>query len=409
MISISPPTYTYLDQLLSETWVRWSESILCTSHPSRFSSARGFQSAIESIEGSVGANERTRAGEFYLAGFLRGRLVNERGTGGRRGDIPSGWDLVQNDEHVHTHIGYLSYAIGKALSKGYSSSYIKSALSALSSLVILQCLVPYNDTSISLLALYKQLLSSFQLPSGYPNHKWNRYLAAAMFCSLNDDSIRTSIIKSALSNKPINSLIITSNGSITTIKPSSFPRAIAAHALSSIDRPKDSLFWVGDASVEKPRGIYSLATSEFDNFLDSVLKIELSAIRSGMRNPLNNVASDDPSGERGCVISKMNDVATSDSSCKLETERLMKSIYQGVMDSLRYINQDDVAGTKDPCILFAHGIKEDEEVSGQFRLTVPKIGVQRTPKMNDVVVVKSKAFHVSMISEDDGNYMITLG
>src|SRR6266480_5090679 len=96
----------YPDQLIQDKWVLWSETVLNQAHDKMYSTPRGFQEFIH----DPSSNTRTRAGELYTIGLLRGLLVSERE--GVRGSIPYGWRLIQDDQHVHTRLGYLAYPVG---------------------------------------------------------------------------------------------------------------------------------------------------------------------------------------------------------------------------------------------------------------------------------------------------------
>jgi len=69
--------YLYPDQAISDVWTEWSDTTLNKKHPAKFTTPTGFQLA----RGAINANDRTRAGEFFQLGLLRGILVNPQGAG----------------------------------------------------------------------------------------------------------------------------------------------------------------------------------------------------------------------------------------------------------------------------------------------------------------------------------------
>ncbi len=112
MISDSAqPIYIYPDQLVSETWHEWVETIFSECPIGEHRNSRGFQQLV----GIDNSNARTRASEAYRIGLLLHRVISERT--GASGAMPKGWEYVCEDKSVLSRLGYLAYIIGKALSK----------------------------------------------------------------------------------------------------------------------------------------------------------------------------------------------------------------------------------------------------------------------------------------------------
>src|SRR4051794_6169832 len=91
--------YGYPDQVIADTWVDWSVRFLSESPNKKFDVATGFQG----LAGAGNSNVRTRGGEFFELGLLRGRLIHSKGSVGD--GAPPGFKLLLSDENVHTRLG----------------------------------------------------------------------------------------------------------------------------------------------------------------------------------------------------------------------------------------------------------------------------------------------------------------
>lgn len=66
--------FSYTDQFTKSQWVDWSESTLSQIPEEKFHTKDGFQKAIHSTD----STDRTRAGEAYKLGFLKGPIIDSR-------------------------------------------------------------------------------------------------------------------------------------------------------------------------------------------------------------------------------------------------------------------------------------------------------------------------------------------
>ena len=169
------PIFMYVDELLSGLWPHWCEDVLRNEGETSYRTARGFQEK----QGTTGANERTRAKEAYLMGFLKGPVVNARGGGGGREIVPLGWDMSFG-EGVMSRFGYACYALGKGLNassegRPISNTLINNALSVAAAIMLLQ--LGHNDgrgNEVLTVSLFRHILSSYPTPDGVPESKWLR-------------------------------------------------------------------------------------------------------------------------------------------------------------------------------------------------------------------------------------------
>jgi len=66
--------FSYTDQFTKSQWVNWSEGALSQIPENKFHTKKGFQEAIHSED----STDRTRAGEAYKLGFLKGPIIDSR-------------------------------------------------------------------------------------------------------------------------------------------------------------------------------------------------------------------------------------------------------------------------------------------------------------------------------------------
>ena len=106
--------FSYIDELVTQSWVDWMEGPLSSIPEKKFRNEKGFQKVL----GSSSAGPRTRSLEAYQLGLLRGRLVKQRKAGAA---FPAGWQQVISGEAPSTRLGYYAYIIGKAARENNNS------------------------------------------------------------------------------------------------------------------------------------------------------------------------------------------------------------------------------------------------------------------------------------------------
>ena len=194
--------HSYIDQLLSDNWVRYSETALSRQHNVTHSVTTGFQDVIL----STGSNDRTRAQELFTIGLLRGPLIKPQES---PVSIPLGWQFIQSNEHVHTNLGYVSYVVGKGLQEHLLTGLppaINNALSILCSVFMLQLGMQHRGKHILLPSLFEYILSEFQKPNDIAEFLWWRYVSAAMFCTLHNDQFGVELVDAYIQGQRINNL-----------------------------------------------------------------------------------------------------------------------------------------------------------------------------------------------------------
>ena len=180
--------YSYLDTLLDK-WVDWSEDFLSKKLTSNISD-------VNTILGTTGSDNPTRANEFYKIGILKLPLTGSNDA----------FDSLRKDNPVHSDFGYLSYLIRKAIKIDNTNHILNDGFKAISAISLIQQYVEYSNSEISLNFIVHYLLEKFPIPTGVDDKNFLRYLTAGMFCELNEDS--NSFLNDIISNNTISLRII---------------------------------------------------------------------------------------------------------------------------------------------------------------------------------------------------------
>lgn len=400
---MEPPTYTYVDQLLSESWVSWSERYLSQRADRRYSGSRGWQDYVEHVSGSVNANERTRAKELFECGLLRGRLVQPRsgGTGG----TPNGWSLILNDEHAHTAFGYVGYAVGKGLSAIGASPGIENSLSVIAAIIILGKNVGQGDHSVLLIRVFEHIRSSFPLPQELDSATWNRWLAIGMFGTLNDTAGSQALLSSVSADSPCGSLIMASESGDQTVTPAQLQTlATSGGSFNDYRRPKASLFWIGNPSDASPRGIYSIAmrSAVAAELLRGAIRAEKAAMAMSRESPFLQISPREDGSL--CMLKAIGDVFREYG--ELTTwECAMKTLHQGVLESLSAL-EGNVETGNGPKLLYAHGISAEVKSPQRVLIRVGKNACAAAPIIGDLVSVAGSFCRVDRVDEDGDELVV---
>jgi len=131
--------YFYIDELLRNQWVDWSENILSKIPEPEFVLKRGFQT----ISGSDNSSTRTRALDCFRLGFINSKLISERT--GTRNSIPTGWQSICDGEMVHTQLGYMAYTLGKGSRLNSKNQLISEGINSICSIIILLIGFSHNE------------------------------------------------------------------------------------------------------------------------------------------------------------------------------------------------------------------------------------------------------------------------
>jgi len=408
MDSVSPPLYMYPDQLISDTWVTWSEKLLSQQHDVKYTTQIGFQRNITDILGKTTgneSNERTRALELFNSGMLRGVLVNAQGTTG----VPYGWNLIQGDQNVHSRLGYSAYAIGKALAAGDNSFRVESAFSAICAVIILQSGFINNGRYISTIGLFNWVMRSFHCPLGVDNNTWNRYVASAMFCTLNDSGYGESLANDYLNQQSIVNLRIGGpKGNMQTVDPVGLLTLINnKYSLTNIQHQKASLYWIGNYNETTPRGLYTRAMLHSSSLLMATTALEWSLLAVGQPSPLSIFTTKNKVGEEPCVLDKLAGALKSDPTTKIEWSKTMKTLFEGTWDSIKYLSDSTNLGNPSQFkIFYAHGAQGDPTGIAQWVMRVKKDSCIRKPIQNDFVVFAGNRFRLVSIDSDGDDWKI---
>tara|TARA_R110002074_G_scaffold298257_1_gene469825 strand:+ start:3894 stop:5570 length:1677 start_codon:yes stop_codon:yes gene_type:complete len=267
MTTISQSLFSYIDELISHTWVDWVEGPLSSVPSLQHRGAKGFQQSIDVFT----AGPRTRAGEIFKLGILSGRLIKARVKGA---PFPSGWKDVIEGRLPSTRLGDYSYIIGKSARLDPGNQDLQHALNCLASILILHIGFKVEDRWYSTVLLFQFALNQLQKEiSRNLNEIEIRYLSIAIINTLNSDH-SGNLIEKYKSNKPIESLIFElSNDNIFKFKLSEIPDISTDDKIGLNDSKstKAALFW-----AHPPRGIYvRAARSPGINLIQELLQTDL--------------------------------------------------------------------------------------------------------------------------------------
>lgn len=386
-VSKSPSSYP--DTLICENWVPWSETALNQQHDASYTVSKGFQNFVQ----AENADERTRAGELFNIGLLRGRLISERG-----GSMPYGWKLVQENQNVHTRLGYLAYIVGKAICREISSPAIERAFNILCTIFTLQIGFKSEETFILTAALFNYLLDNFVPSTPRATLKWRRYLAAAMFCTL-ETKQADALVNSYITGQSVNSLLLLFNdGADEIVEPDRLVRKIDENmSLGRLVQQKSSLYWIGEGK----QGFYTRAALEGSELIRLIGEIERECLARSEENPFGMLLR--PDNEDICVLEQLDDILKLYPTARNEWRRLVKTLREGVTEALNFLERVEVPSKR---VFYGHDIETADFDEETLILEIERGNDEIVPLYNEVIVLGKHEYVVQSI--DDSGDRLTI-
>jgi hypothetical protein len=311
--------YSYIDTLLDK-WVEWSEGFLSQKLNSNTND-------LNTILGTSGADNPSRALEFYRIGLLNLPLTNST----------KAYDSLRNSESVQSYLGYISYLIAKAKVTEPTNSIINNGFNALSSIFLIQQYEEYNSQKISLAGILLYLIEKFPIPNNIDERTYLRYLTAAMFCELNTD--KDNFIKQIINNQIPSIRIIERPNNVKSTFNSSNEIATAINnrlSLTGLVYEKGSVFFIGNPRDTNPRGLFYLSHSNFRNFLDDFYEIEFNNLRN---NPFLSIFETTQNQNKIADIKSIFD--TNNKSQNLR--KLMRTLEEGSLEAIKILGWSNTA------------------------------------------------------------------
>jgi len=393
--------YVYPDNLISGSFLNYSDGVLNKKHAAQFTTSTGFQDVIG--ERSSGTH-RTRASEIFSLGLLRGSVINPQAA--RADEIPYGWQLIQSDQNIHTRLGYCAYALGRAIKRGADSQEIANAIDALAVIFLLQIGFLYQGNRILLSSIFKHVIQSFMVPTGTDIITWYRYVSVALFCTFREDRSFERAVDAYLAGDPIIQLIWTdSNENSQSVDATQLQNLISTGvSLNDVKGPKNSLFWIGNPSSILPRGHFSSGYRCSPLLIDKAYEIERQSIDGGNESPFR-VVIDKPHGQEiPDILHELGNIFHSELDTEREWERVMETLYEGVIESLAYL--DTQIGPEFNRIMFAHEVREIDRVSEQVVFDVSKDACAAEPRDGDTVVIFGVSYSIDEVQEIGDEFRI---
>jgi len=400
------PIQFYPDELIKEMWREWSEDVLFEIPKKDFHSSTGFQKAI----GSTSANERSRATEAYRLGLLKGRLVQGKEAIAR--GLPPGWGAVCAGEPVHTHLGYIAYAIGNALSKGcIEPALAVDGLNILHLVFALSLGIEDEGQNLSVLLMYAYALSSYRQaidPKVYEAHEGNikRWVAAAVFDTIDSAHDRELVTQKYINSTPIDELLVMYKlddkppALELRITPKKLVQLLSDKSTARMTISKESLYWANSA-----RGIYSRGSLAAGAFLNELLLADREIFKRKKISILSAVLEADPSEDS--VLESMGRAFEINAGLASAWKKMMKKLTKGVYEALRYL-EDGIPETI-PKVFYVHGVDSAFDHSTTNTIRVPKEQTPIKPEEGSMIKVGNASFTLKAIKESGAYYEFTLG
>lgn len=311
--------YSYTDTLLDK-WVEWSEGFLSQKLNSNTND-------LNTILGTSGADNPSRATEFYRIGLLNFPLTNST----------QAYDSLRNSESVQSYLGYISYLIAKAKVSDPNNPKINNGFNALSAIFLIQQYEEYNSQKISLASILLYLIEKFPIPNGFDERTYLRYLTAGMFCELNTD--KNNFITQIINNQTPTIRIIERPNNVKSTFNTSNDIATAINnrlSLTGIVYEKGSIFFIGNPRDANPRGLFYLSYSNFCNFLNDFHEIEFNNLRN---NPFEAIFETTQNQNK---IADIKSILTINNKSQ-NLRELMRTLEEGSLEAIKILGWSNVA------------------------------------------------------------------
>lgn len=313
--------YSYPDTLLDK-WIEWSESFLSTKLLSETND-------LNSILGTSGSDNPSRAVEFYNIGLLIHRLT---GT-------TFAFDNLRNESPIQSDFGYISYLITKAKNIDPNNNEINNAFKSLCTISLVQQYEDFDKGKLSLNSILQYLLEIYPIPVGCDEKIYLRYLSASMFCELstNKEIIYSSILDKTLVELKIverkSNVIRARFNSSNDIKEAIDNKV----SLTGIEYEKGSVFFIGDPRNDKPRGLFYLAFSKHQDFLHDCYELEVKELT--LLNPFEEIFVKKSNFN---IIKSINFILSKGNN-NINYLKVMKSLEEGCIEAIKILGWDNKA------------------------------------------------------------------
>ncbi len=312
--------YSYTDTLLDK-WVEWSEGFLSQKLNSNTND-------LNTILGTSGSDNPTRANEFFRIGLLNFELTNS----------PKAYDSLRKSETIQSHLGYIAYLIAKAKSIDQTNNLVNSGFNALSAIFLIQQYEEYNSQKMSLASILLYLMEKFPLPTNCDEKSYLRYLTAGMFCELNTDK---GVIYNAINSNSIPILRIIdgkSKANRATFNTSNDIKQAIDNSVSLTDivYQKGSTFFIGNHKSDNPRGLFYLSYSNFKNFLNDFYHIEFGNLQNNTFETIFETTQNQ---------NKIADIKSifSNNNKSENLKELMRTLEEGSLEAIKILGWSNAA------------------------------------------------------------------
>jgi len=399
------PLQSYLETLVTGKWSDWASGVLSREVPDDLRNT-GFQVLLN----AESADARTRTLEFLRLGFLKGRLIPERGA--QASDIPNGWRMLLSGESPISHDGALACVLGKALvatSDDALKSRLRIGIAHLGLGAMLGWGMNFNGKVFSQLMIYQYVLDKCLRVATHLDTstriKLQRNVSQAVNNTLDSTTHSSHLVADYLNDNPNPSLIVETQNPATTVRKSIghlVSETISVTGLmppiDTLKRHKASLFFGSES------GIYGAVAGDHAGFLSDVVEVDRSEHLTKGRSLFEAVALDD-SQSISSIFLKLDDTFSTFSKVSQHWRKVMQHVYEVALEALAEIRPKKASG---PSSFYPE--EPTGELAAGVDLSVPIAKVPLLPRAGDLVVHGGSKFVVSAVCETtQGEIRVTLG
>lgn len=399
------PLQSYLETLVTGKWSNWATGVLSREVPDGLRNS-GFQVLLN----AESADARTRTLEFLRLGFLKGRLISERGA--QANDLPDGWSMLLSGESPISHDGALASVLGEALvatSDDGFKSRLRIGIALLGLGAMLKWAMNIDGKIYSQLLIYQYVLDKCLEVAPHLDYatriELQRNVSQAVNNTLDSTSHSSHLVADYLNNNPSPNLIVETQKPAATVRTDIaqlVSESIAVTGLlppiETLKRHKASLYFGSES------GLYGAVAGDHGGFLSDLVAIDRTEHLTNGRSLFEAVVLDD-SGSSTSSFRKLDDTFLAFSKVSEHWRKAMQHVYEVALEALAEIRPTKASG---PSSFYP------EELTGELStgvdLHVPIAKVPLLPRAGDLVVYGDSSFVVSAVSETpEGEIRVTLG
>jgi hypothetical protein len=156
-------------------------------------------------------------------------------------------------------------------------------------------------------------------------------------------------------------------------------------------------YWAAD------RGLFTYASRVGGPFLKGVARLCRTALSTGAKNPLSDLIDKPPDQEPQEVLAAISDVIASDDQAREQWSRIMKTLFDGVVDSLPLLLGHPPTVTR---TFYPQGEAVGDLTIAAPTIVVPEASCIPLPMAGDQIRIKGRVFRVESVATASPDVMI---